>query len=92
MFTYASDREAVDVQKRLAAFEGIYAEPSAAVALVAVEKLISTARVSKGQSVVTVITGSGFRETGAIVDLVGSTGTPINADSGIELLQKLLSE
>jgi threonine synthase len=51
---------------RLAAEEGIFAEPSSAVTPAAIERLVADGRIRRDQVVVGVITGSGFREIGAL--------------------------
>jgi len=87
---YASDKEVLAAQSKLGA-EGIYAEPSAAAALVGVEKLLETNRASKNASVVAVITGSGFRETGTIASQVSVPTIPISGESGLATLKKILA-
>ena len=59
----ATDAEALAAQRRIGAAEGIYAEPSATVALTALEKLRAAGRIAPEDSVVAVLTGSGHRET-----------------------------
>jgi threonine synthase len=86
---YASDQEVLAAQAKLGC-EGIYAEPSAAAALVGVEKLLET-HASRNDSIVAVITGSGFRETGAIAELVSAATVPISGDSGQLLLESILA-
>lgn len=51
---------------RLAAEEGIFAEPSCAAAPAGIEKLLAAGRIKPGDSVVALITGSGLREPGAL--------------------------
>jgi threonine synthase len=51
---------------RLAAEEGIFAEPSCAAAPAGIEKLVAAGRIGHGDSVVALITGSGLREPGAL--------------------------
>jgi threonine synthase len=59
----ATDAEALAAQRRIGAAEGIYAEPSATVALTAVEKLRAAGRIAPDETVVAVLTGAGHRET-----------------------------
>jgi threonine synthase len=89
---YSSDSEVLDAQKKLASSEGIYAEPSAAASLVGVEKLVRTKRAARDESIVGIVTGSGFRETGTISDLVSFSPTVVTPESGIAMLEKLLAE
>ena len=51
---------------RLAGEEGIFAEPSSAVTPAAVERLVGDGTIRRDDVVVGVITGSGFREIGAL--------------------------
>lgn len=51
---------------RLAAEEGIFAEPSCAAAPAGIEKMTADGRIEPGQSVVALVTGSGLREPGAL--------------------------
>jgi threonine synthase len=65
-FLYASDREAQQAQQRLGAREGIYAEISAAVSIVALDRLIANALIRRDEIAVALVSGSGFRETGEL--------------------------
>ena len=91
LLIYARDEEALDAQKKLGALEGIYAEPSAAVAWVAVEKLMRMKKIGEGGTVVAVITGSGFRETGVIADRLEIKKVCIEPKSGMATLERILS-
>jgi threonine synthase len=51
---------------RLAAEEGIFAEPSCAAAPAGIEKLVAAGRIARGDSVVALVTGSGLREQSAL--------------------------
>lgn len=90
MFLYASDREAIQAQQELGSRAGVYAEPSAAVAIAGVEKLLSLNQVGTQESIVAVITGSGFRETGAIAGGVPLRKTPVDTSSGVAALERIL--
>lgn len=90
MFTYASDSEAVEAQKKLGGHEGIYAEPSAAVALVGVQKILASAKFDREEIVVAVITGCGYRETQTVADRVEVACVPVNPDSGTAALESIL--
>jgi threonine synthase len=57
-----TDREALDWQKYLGAREGLFCEPSSAVAAAAVDDMIKTGRAAASETIVAVITGSGLRE------------------------------
>jgi threonine synthase len=55
-----------DWHLRLAAEEGIFAEPSCAAAPAGIEKLLAAGQIRQGDSVVALVTGSGLREPGAL--------------------------
>jgi threonine synthase len=90
LILYASDPEVLRAQKTLASHEGIYAEPSAAAAWVGVEKLLASGRAAPGESVVAIVTGSGFRETGTVADLLSCQTIPISPEIGYAALDKIL--
>jgi len=92
LILYASDREVFAAQQKLGSCEGIYAEPSAAAAMVGVEKLFQARPDSINQSIVAVVTGSGYRETGAIAEIASVRTIPISPDSGFQALEKILTE
>lgn len=90
LFLDASDGESLEAQKKLGALDGIYAEPSATIAAVGVEKLLGQKRVGEGETVVAVVTGSGFRETGALSGRVELKRVPIKGDAGLSALEKIV--
>lgn len=63
-----TDEEALAAQLELARADGIFAEPSSAVSLVAVRKLIAAGELTASQTVVAIITGSGLREMGVVAE------------------------
>ena len=87
---YSSDAEVLAAQRHLAAADGIYAEPSAAASVVGVEKLIAREDVDSGDTIVAIVTGSGFRETATISDCVEVAPIPIDPRAGIETMKRLL--
>ena len=91
LILYASDPEVLAAQAKLGR-EGIYAEPSAAAALVGVEKLLESNRASSSAAIVAIVTGSGFRETGTIAERLNVPVIPIWGDSGLPVLEKILKE
>lgn len=60
-----ADGEAMRWQRRLAAEEALYVEPSTAVALAAVERLRAGGRIAPSQSVVALLTASGLKDPAA---------------------------
>jgi threonine synthase len=85
---YASDQQALSGQ-RLLGREGIFAEPSAAAVMAAIQTLAER-ELAKEQVVVAVITGSGYREVGSISDEVCLQKNSITPTSGIDELRRLL--
>jgi threonine synthase len=64
-----SDREILRAVRELAAYEGVFAEPSGAAGLAGMEKLISAGGVAKGESVAVLVTGSGLKEPDRVVGM-----------------------
>jgi threonine synthase len=87
LFFYADDKQALRGQELLGR-EGIFAEPSAAAVMAAIEDLGERGLV--GQPVVALVTGSGYRELGSISDLVRLNKNPIEPASGISEIRRLL--
>ncbi len=90
LFLFASDEDVLGAQKRLAAREGIYAEPSSATSLCGVEQLFSRGLIASGETVVAVITGSGFREHTPVCSLLSVAKTPVDSKSSGAVLEELL--
>ena len=61
----ARNDELLDLQRELAADEGLYAEPSSLAALAAVRRLCDEKRIGPRDTVVVVNTASGLKDTGA---------------------------
>ena len=89
-FVYASDAEALAAQRRMGASEGIYAEVSAAVSVVAIDKLIQSQSIREHESVVSLICGSGFRETGELALSLHVRKTRIARDRGFEEVKRIV--
>ena len=62
------DAAALDAVGRVGAADGLYLEPSSAIAVPAIERLIADGTIAPGETVVAIACGSGFRETFAIRD------------------------
>ncbi len=92
LFVSASDEEAIEGQLVLGAMQGLYAEPSAAVVVVGIEKLKEMKKIKPGEVVVAVVTGSGFRETGAINGRVPLVRTPVEPAFGDRVVERLLEQ
>jgi threonine synthase len=85
-----SDGEALAAQAKLGAADGIYAEPTSAGAVAGLGKLIGQGKVGKGERVVVVVTGSGYRETGAVAGRVELRKVPVDGSSGAKVVEQLL--
>ena len=90
LFFYASDAQAIEGQRFLGR-EGIFAEPSAASVMVAVESL-SQMGLGEEDAVVTLVCGSGFRELGTIAGAVQLKKHIVEPTNGIEVLRRWLHE
>lgn len=64
-----SDDEIMEAVKMLAKFEGIFAEPSGAAGLAALQKLLDEGTISPSDEAVVLVTGSGLKEPEKIVKL-----------------------
>lgn len=72
-----SDREVYAAQKRLAREEGIFCEPAGAVALAGALKAIDRAEVHADDSVIVLVTGSGFKDSASIQAMNSDAECPI---------------
>lgn len=79
-----SDEDALRWQAVIGAEEGIFCEPSSAVSGAAVARLIGTRRIKPDDTVVSLITGSGFREVGVLPERelprLPASATPADLD------------
>lgn len=64
-----SDRDILRAVKELAAFEGIFAEPSGAAGLAAVRELFSRGEIDRDDRVVALVTGSGLKEPDRVIGM-----------------------
>ncbi len=64
-----SDREILRAVRELAAFEGIFAEPSGAAGLAGLERMLSDGDISKDETVVVLVTGSGLKEPDRVIEM-----------------------
>ncbi len=60
IFLYASDSEALNAHRRLGMVDGIYAEMSASVAVVAIDTMIQRSFLKENDTVVALVCGSGL--------------------------------
>lgn len=64
-----SDREILRSVRELAAYEGIFAEPSGAAGLAGLEKLLSDGDIDRGERVAVLVTGSGLKEPDRVIGM-----------------------
>ena len=82
-----SDEEIMDAVKLLAKYEGIFAEPSGAVGIAALKKLVKMGEISQSDLIVVLITGSGLKESEKIISVFSEP--PLIKPDLDELLQYL---
>jgi threonine synthase len=86
--TSVTDDAARRAQARVGSEEGIFCEPSAAAAAAAIDTLTRTGRVAPSDTVVCVLTGSGFREVGGLPPV---TPVRLAPDAGPDALDRIVS-
>jgi threonine synthase len=64
------DRDIIQSVRKLAAYEGIFAEPSGAAALAGLERLLSEGDIGRDDRVVVLVTGSGLKEPDRVIEMV----------------------
>lgn len=90
VFVNVSDDDALTSQLALGSTEGIYVEISAAVSVAALKRLRDSNTVKRGETVVALLCGSGFRETGELARTLPVKKLQVNQRSGMETLARLL--
>ena len=66
-----SDDEILEAERRLGHAEGIYAEPASAATLAGLQSAVDDGIVTRSESAVLVVTGTGLKDTASARDLVG---------------------
>jgi threonine synthase len=90
VFLNVSDREAFAAQMELGSKEGLYAEISAAVSCAALTKLRESGTIQPGATVVVLLCGSGFRETGEVALTMPVKKIQVDPHSGMQTLTRIL--
>ena len=70
-----SDRDILRSIRELAAFEGIFAEPSGAAGLAGLEKLLSDGSIGRDDRVGVLVTGSGLKEPDRVMEMFEGKNT-----------------
>ncbi len=90
VFINVSDEQALAAQLAIGSTEGIYVEISAAVSVAALSLLRQSDTIHRGENVVALLCGSGFRETGELARTLMVKKLQISPDSGMETLAQVL--
>jgi len=69
-----SDREILRAVRELAAFEGVFAEPSGAAGLAGLERMLSDGDIDRDETVVVLVTGSGLKEPDRVIEMFEGKG------------------
>jgi threonine synthase len=69
-----SDKEILDAVRELAAYEGIFAEPSGAAGLAGLKRSISEGTIGKNDRVAVLVTGSGLKEPDLAMEMSEGRG------------------
>ena len=90
VFINVSDDQALAAQLAIGSTEGIYVEISAAVSVAALNLLRQKNTINRGATVVALLCGSGFRETGELARTLTVEKLQISQNSGMEALAQVL--
>jgi len=80
-----SDSEIFKAERQIAKLEGMFAEPASSATIAAVKKLVKDGKISKNDSVVCLITGSGLKATDVLQALTKKQKTAV---IGLEISTK----
>ena len=72
-----TDEEVWDIQRRLSREEGIFCEPAGAVALAGAAKAATAGELAPDATVVCMVTGSGFKDPGAVDRMTDDLDCPV---------------
>ena len=84
-----SDSEIFAAELQLAKLEGMFAEPASSATIAALKKLVEEGKISKGDSIVCLITGSGLKATDILQALTKKQKTAV-LGSEISTKEKIL--
>lgn len=76
-----TDQQMLAAQKLLARQAGLFAEPTSAATIAALQKMLAEKRISQNDNVCCIITGSGFKDLGSAKQIVAS---PVHLEPTIE--------
>jgi len=75
-----SDDEVFETQANLARSEGVFSEPAGAVSVAALPRAVAEGKISPDQTVVCLITGSGFKDAASIDRMTAAQSCPLVDD------------
>lgn len=75
-----SDEEVFEIQANLARAEGVFSEPAGAVSVAALPHAVAEGRINRDQTVVCLITGSGFKDSASVERMINSASCPLVDD------------
>lgn len=84
-----TDEQALDAQAELGAREGLFVEPSSAAALAGLRQLVRRGIIQRDHTAVVCLTGSGFRETGALLQARPLQLPELSPDEALAALEHL---
>jgi len=87
-FLAVSDLEILDAQRRLAAWEGVFAEPASCAGIAGLYRLAGQGDLPPGAEVVAVLTGNGLKDPDAATS---GTRPPVEVDDRLEAIREVLS-
>jgi threonine synthase len=82
-----TDEEILAAYARMAATEGVFAEPASAASVAGLIKVIDSGRVRKGATVVCTLTGHGLKDPDSAIKVSPRpTNIPANVDTALEIM------
>lgn len=92
-FDEVTDEEIVAAYKKLASFEGVFAEPASCASIAGVYKNIQNGKIAKGTKIVAVLTGNGLKDPDTAIksSLVTPTQLPNDEKAVAEHIRGVVS-
>lgn len=79
LIDYVTDQEILAMYYKVASTEGVFAEPASAASLAGVKKMVEAGEISKGSTIVAVLTGHGLKDPDSAIEMIEEP-SPISAD------------
>ncbi len=87
-FLAVSDEEILGAQRRLAAHEGVFAEPASCAGIAGLLRYAGQGLIPRGSTVVAILTGNGLKDPATAV---AGAGAPLEIDAEVGALREALS-